>query len=116
MMNKPGQPDKARVYAFGNKRLVLLACMVLLLIALSMMLGIRIERHQQSAALIPPKLAAPPEPVICAALPKALICSSSGSSSLNLHVVIFSPAIIAVPFSPFISILISVPGQSAVDS
>jgi len=63
MMDKPGQPDKARVYAFSNKRLVLLACMVLLLIALSIMLGIRIERHQQSASLIPREAPAPLEPV-----------------------------------------------------
>lgn len=51
MRNKPAPPDRPYVYAFSTGRLVLLACMVLLLIALSLMLGIRIEKYQRSASL-----------------------------------------------------------------
>ncbi len=49
MTNSPTPPDRPYVYAFGAKRLVLLASLVLSLVAFSLMLGIRIERYQQSA-------------------------------------------------------------------
>ena len=49
MTNNPVPPNKPYVYAFSTRRLVLLACTVLALIALSLMLGIRIERYQRSA-------------------------------------------------------------------
>ena len=48
MANNPVPRDKPRVYAFSPGRLVLLVCMVLTLMALCLMLGIRIERYQQS--------------------------------------------------------------------
>lgn len=48
MTNNPVPPDRPHVYAFSTKRLVLLACIVALLIALGLALGIRIERYQQS--------------------------------------------------------------------
>ena len=51
MTNNSAPPGKPYVYAFSSGRLVLLVCMVLLLVALSFMLGIRIERYQQSAKL-----------------------------------------------------------------
>jgi len=51
MTNNPVPPGKPYVYAFSTRKLVLLACMVLALIALSLMLGIRIERYQRSADL-----------------------------------------------------------------
>jgi cell division septation protein DedD len=42
-------PDRPHIYAFTSKRLVILASMVFMLVALSLMLGIRIERYQQSS-------------------------------------------------------------------
>ena len=48
MTNNPVPPDKPYVYALSKSRLVLLASMILMLIALGMMLGIRIERQQQA--------------------------------------------------------------------
>jgi len=48
MANNPVPRDKPRVYAFSPGRLVLLVCMVLTLMALCLMLGIRIEKYQQS--------------------------------------------------------------------
>jgi cell division septation protein DedD len=45
--------DRPHVYAFSTKRLVLMASIVLLLIALSLMLGIRIERYQQTQTVAP---------------------------------------------------------------
>ena len=47
MTNNPVAPDRPHVYAFSTKRLVLLASIVALLIALGLALGIRIERYQQ---------------------------------------------------------------------
>ncbi|GAB4333375.1 MAG: hypothetical protein Kow0099_05270 [Candidatus Abyssubacteria bacterium] len=48
MNDKGSPPSRPYVYAFSSGRLVVLACMVLALTALSVMLGIRIERFQQS--------------------------------------------------------------------
>jgi cell division septation protein DedD len=51
-MNDKGLPSgKQYVYAFSSGKLVLLLAMVLILMALSFMLGIRIERFQKAAAL-----------------------------------------------------------------
>lgn len=47
MSPKSVPPDKPYVYAFTTGRLVLLVCVVLALMALSLMLGIRIERFQK---------------------------------------------------------------------
>ncbi len=99
MMNKPGQPDKARVYAFSNKRLVLLACMVLLLVALSMMLGIRIEKYQQSASLIPREAPAPlepaePPPAVKAAVSKPAASPKAGTKPAA------APAVAPQPSKP----------------
>lgn len=47
MSPKSVPPDKPYVYAFSTGRLVLLVCVVLALMALSLMLGIRIERFQK---------------------------------------------------------------------
>ncbi len=45
-------PGKPYVYAFSSGRLVLLVCMVLALMAFSLMLGIRIERYQEGSGRI----------------------------------------------------------------
>jgi cell division septation protein DedD len=51
-MNDKGLPSgKQYVYAFSSGKLVLLLAMVFILMALSFMLGIRIERFQNAAAL-----------------------------------------------------------------
>lgn len=71
MMNNSVPPGKPYVYAFSSGRLVLLVCIVLVLISLSFMLGIRIERYQQSARpviyetarTLPSAAAAPTQPV-----------------------------------------------------
>ena len=52
MTNSPVPPDRPHIYAFSTKRLVLLSSMVVLLIALGLMLGIRIEREQQARAIV----------------------------------------------------------------
>ncbi|UCD56027.1 MAG: SPOR domain-containing protein [Candidatus Hydrogenedentota bacterium] len=52
MTNKTSQPGKPYVYAFSSARLVLLACVVLALMALSLMLGIRIERYQRASEVV----------------------------------------------------------------
>jgi len=62
MTNNPVPPERPHVYAFSTKRLVLLASVVLLLVALSLMLGIRIERYQQSAGVVPPRTVQIPDP------------------------------------------------------
>jgi cell division septation protein DedD len=51
MSNSSAPSGKPYVYAFSSGQLVLLVCTVLVLMALSLMLGIRIERHQQVAEL-----------------------------------------------------------------
>jgi len=51
MTRNPVPPDKPFVYAFNTPRLVLLVCIVLVLITFSLMLGIRIERYQQTTSL-----------------------------------------------------------------
>jgi cell division septation protein DedD len=48
MTNSPVPPDRPHIYAFSVKRLVLLASLVVLVIALGLMLGIRIEKYQQT--------------------------------------------------------------------
>ena len=48
MANDIVPSDRPHVYAFSTKRLVMMASVVLLLIALSLMLGIRIERYQRT--------------------------------------------------------------------
>lgn len=62
MTNNPVPPERPHVYAFSTKRLVLLASVVLLLVAFSLMLGIRIERYQQSAGVVPPRTVQIPDP------------------------------------------------------
>lgn len=51
MTKNPVPPEKPFVYAFGTPRLVLLACIILALITFSLMLGIRIERYQQTSSV-----------------------------------------------------------------
>ncbi len=48
MTNSPVPPDRPHIYAFSTKRLVLLSSMLMFLIALGLMLGIRIEKSQQT--------------------------------------------------------------------
>jgi len=52
MTNRSAPPDKPYMYAFSSARLVLLVCMVLALMAFSLMLGIRIERYQRANKVI----------------------------------------------------------------
>ncbi len=73
MANRSFPPGKPFVYAFSSGRLVLLVCMVIGLMAFSLMLGIRIERYQRASGevavhqvTIRPPVEAPVEP------PKAL--------------------------------------------
>jgi cell division septation protein DedD len=51
MNRNPVAPDKPFVYAFNTPRLVLLVCIILALITFSLMLGIRIERYQQTSSV-----------------------------------------------------------------
>lgn len=62
MTNNSVPPGKPYVYAFSSGRLVLLICIVLVLISLSFMLGIRIERYQQSARPVAYETARKPSP------------------------------------------------------
>lgn len=65
MNDKGRHSDKPYIYAFSSGRLVALACIVLVLVALSLMLGIRIEKYQASreiAAFEPPPPAPPQTP------------------------------------------------------
>jgi cell division septation protein DedD len=74
MTNKSAPPDKPYIYAFSSARLVLLVCMVLALMAFSLMLGIRIERYQRTNKVIEyerqRRLSAQPPPEEVTTLPE----------------------------------------------
>ena len=72
MTNDAVPSERPHVYAFSTKRLVLMASIVLLLIALSLMLGIRIERYQHAQAVEPGT-----RPVTYDASPKQLTPASA---------------------------------------
>jgi cell division septation protein DedD len=66
MTGKSTLPEKPYVFAFKSGRLVMVVCAILLLIALSIMLGIRIEKYQRPYEAFAPENAPsviPPAPV-----------------------------------------------------
>ena len=83
MANNPVPRDKPHVYAFSPGRLVLLVCMVLTLMALCLMLGIRIERYQQSGdiAVVESAAGAPAKHVKAVSKPEPVAGSGKTASS-----------------------------------
>ncbi|MBI5117911.1 SPOR domain-containing protein [Candidatus Poribacteria bacterium] len=64
MSGKTSLPDKPYVFGFNSGRLVMVVCAVLVLMALSIMLGIRIEKYQRPyEALAPEATPSVPAPV-----------------------------------------------------
>ena len=84
MSDKSFPSGKPYVYAFSSGRLVLLVCVVLALMAFSLMLGIRIERYQGASSSVAVRKAAIRPPVQMPAEPPKAVAETEAPIPANV--------------------------------